>query len=206
MYQQRPGRHARTEWPDTYFAPRIWAETWPDSFEWGVVGVDPSKGKVRHGDYFAAVFVGLGGGKLWVDAILDRQKDVSNIVAQVVQLCYDGRHPTHAVGLEANAFQDLLAPEFDRQCQAQRVPPLPIHLIHNTRKKELRIARLGPLLDRDQLRFRDTAGTRMLVEQLQEFPLGEHDDGPDATELAVRLLSHVTGDPDESKFEDLLEL
>lgn len=206
LYQQRPGRHARAEWPEDYFSAAIWAEEWPDAFEWAVVGIDPSKGNTRPGDYFAAVFLGLAGGLMWVDAVLERRKDVSNIVARVVKLCHDGLHPVDAVGLEANAFQDLLAPEFDRQCETLRVPPLPIHLIHNTRNKQLRIARLGPYLARCRFRFRNTPGTRLLVEQLQEFPLAEHDDGPDAAELALRLLLNVAGERDELKLQGFEEL
>jgi len=30
-----------------------------------------------------------------------------------------------------------------------------------------------------------------LVEQLEEFPIGDHDDGPDALEMAVRLAAEV---------------
>jgi hypothetical protein len=29
------------------------------------------------------------------------------------------------------------------------------------------------------------------VEQLQQFPVGSHDDGPDALEMALRLLTDV---------------
>jgi hypothetical protein len=31
----------------------------------------------------------------------------------------------------------------------------------------------------------------LLVEQLQEFPIGDHDDGPDALEMAIRLAAEV---------------
>ena len=34
-------------------------------------------------------------------------------------------------------------------------------------------------------------GTRLLVEQLQEFPIGDHDDGPDALEMALRLAADL---------------
>jgi hypothetical protein len=33
----------------------------------------------------------------------------------------------------------------------------------------------------------------MLVEQLKEFPLGEHDDGPDALEMAIWLAGELLG-------------
>jgi len=33
--------------------------------------------------------------------------------------------------------------------------------------------------------------TRLLVEQLKQFPLAEHDDGPDALEMAIRLAAEM---------------
>jgi hypothetical protein len=34
-----------------------------------------------------------------------------------------------------------------------------------------------------------------LIDQLQEFPIGDHDDGPDALEMAVRLAAHALQGP-----------
>ena len=47
----------------------------------------------------------------------------------------------------------------------------------------------GPLLAADLFRFRDGPGTRLLLDQLGEFPRGDHDDGPDAIGQACWLLS-----------------
>ena len=58
--------------------------------------------------------------------------------------------------------------------------------------KSLRDAALGIYFARAQVRFRNTAGTRLLIEQLREFPQADHDDGPDALELAVRRLEMLT--------------
>ena len=39
-----------------------------------------------------------------------------------------------------------------------------------------------------ELRFKaDSPGCRLLVDQLMDFPLAEHDDGPDALEMCARL-------------------
>jgi hypothetical protein len=39
-----------------------------------------------------------------------------------------------------------------------------------------------------ELRFKaDSPGCRLLVDQLMDFPLADHDDGPDALEMCVRL-------------------
>jgi hypothetical protein len=91
-------------------------------------------------------------------------------------------------GVEANAFQELLAPEFDRIAKDLGVPPLPISLIVNMVSKEVRINRLGSLLHRRQIKIRNNEGGRLLVRQLKEYPIGDHDDGPDALEGAIRLL------------------
>ena len=62
----------------------------------------------------------------------------------------------------------------------------------NTKNKAVRVRRLGIYLGRSRIRFRATPGTRMLVEQLREFPLGDFDDGPDALELAIGRLERMT--------------
>ncbi len=42
------------------------------------------------------------------------------------------------------------------------------------------------------MRFKsDSPGTRLLVDQLREFPSGDHDDGPDALEMALRLAAEM---------------
>ena len=39
-----------------------------------------------------------------------------------------------------------------------------------------------------ELRFRaDSPGCRLLVDQLMDFPIADHDDGPDALEMCMRL-------------------
>jgi hypothetical protein len=40
-------------------------------------------------------------------------------------------------------------------------------------------------------------GGRLLVEQLRDFPCGDHDDGPDALEMAVRLAYQQMRPPDD---------
>ena len=55
----------------------------------------------------------------------------------------------------------------------------------------LAFAEPGSNVIRGRLRFRDCDDCRLLVEQLMMFPNKEyHDDGPDALEMAIRLLQH----------------
>ena len=64
--------------------------------------------------------------------------------------------------------------------------------LENRTNKLVRIRRLGPYLSARRLRFKSgSPGTRLLVEQLQQFPVGDHDDGPDAAEMALRLAAEL---------------
>lgn len=190
LFQQRPGRHSRTEWPDEYFPPSMWASRWPDRFDVSTIYIDPSKGKsTKKGDFCAIVFVGLCGGLLYVDCSIQRQPPPM-IVSAAIEM-YLRYHPD-AVGLESNAWQDLLAPEFDRQCAERNIPPLPIHLVENKMEKENRINRLAPYLSRHKFRFCGSSpDCNRLVQQLKEFPLGDHDDGPDALDGAIQVMGRI---------------
>jgi predicted phage terminase large subunit-like protein len=64
--------------------------------------------------------------------------------------------------------------------------------LNNQVNKQVRIRRLGTYLSQRKLRFKArSGGTALLVEQLRDFPVGEHDDGPDALEMALRLMIHL---------------
>jgi predicted phage terminase large subunit-like protein len=189
LYQQRPAGDGRSTWPAAYFGDHLWANEFPAAFELSALALDPSQGRAR-GDYSAIVFVGVSGGLLWIDASIARrppEKSVCDAIDMAI------RYGPHAVAVESNSFQSLLAPEFDRQCRDRRLPPLPIHLVEQRVPKETRIKRLGPHLLREKLRLRDTLDCRQLVQQLREFPLAGYDDGPDALELAIRALTALVG-------------
>lgn len=187
LFQQRPGQYGRAEWPDDYFAEPFWVNSLPDGFDWSVIAVDPSKGRDT-GDFSGVVWVGFARGLLWVDARVERLAAPA-LCRKIVEVYR--KRGGYRVGVEANHFQDLLAAPIEAAAREAKVPPLPISLITNTVNKQLRIGRLGPYLDRHAFRFLDTPGNRELVRQLKAFPLGEYDDGPDALEMAVRLLEHV---------------
>jgi phage terminase large subunit-like protein len=46
---------------------------------------------------------------------------------------------------------------------------------------------------RRELRVRNNPGGRLLVDQLMDFPNADHDDGPDALEMAIRLPMEAKG-------------
>jgi predicted phage terminase large subunit-like protein len=185
LYQQRPGRQSRAMWPEDYFGDHLWADRWPDTFEASVFGIDPSNGGPR-GDFSAIVFAGQCGGLYWIDASMERRPP-ERIVSDAIDMSLE-YHPLR-VGIEANVFQSLFALEFQRQCADRGITHFAVMLLNNTSNKDWRIGRLGSYLMRRQFRFRNSPGCRRLVQQLREFPLSAHDDGPDALEMAMRTLA-----------------
>ena len=87
-----------------------------------------------------------------------------------------------ALGMESNQFQKFLGDELKRRSAAAGVY-VPVKDIHNTTDKLGRIQRLQPLISLGTLRFSKRHIT--LLEQLRQFPVGAHDDVPDAPETAV---------------------
>jgi predicted phage terminase large subunit-like protein len=189
--QNSPINPEQCEWPETYFDEMIWFDAWPANAIVKTLALDPSKGSdSRRSDYSALVMLGVDRqGVIYVEADLAR-RPTPQIVADGVELLR--RFQPDAFGIETNQFQDLLAGQFEvelRRAGALNVRPTPID---NRTNKLVRIRRLGPYLASHRLRFKSgSAGTRLLVEQLQEFPIGDHDDGPDALEMAIRLAAQT---------------
>jgi predicted phage terminase large subunit-like protein len=185
--QNSPIQPEMCEWPESYFDEGIWFEAWPEHLAIKVLALDPSKGSdSRRGDYSALVSLGVDGkGILYVEAALTRCS-TPQMVADGVAVYRQFR--PDAFGIEANQFQELLGGEFEAEFVRQGVVGARPWLLDNRVNKLVRIRRLGPYLASRRLRFKnDSPGTRLLVEQLEQFPIGDHDDGPDAAEMAIRL-------------------
>jgi predicted phage terminase large subunit-like protein len=179
------------EWPESYFDQSIWFDDWPGQLVVKTMALDPSKGSdSRRGDYSGFVMLGVDRhGMAHIEADLQR-RPTPRIVADGVELFR--RFKPDVFGVEANQFQDLLAGEFEAEFRRQGILGARPYPIENRTNKLVRIRRLGPYLSSRRLRFKnDSPGTRMLVEQLQEFPIGDHDDGPDAAEMALRLAAEL---------------
>jgi hypothetical protein len=175
------------EWPAEYFEhPAIWFRDWPVDLACQVLALDPSKGRdARLGDYSAYVRLGVSkAGLLYVEADLQR-RTAEAIIAAGVSHCQLFRPEGFCV--ETNTFQELLAPLFAIAAREARVV-LPLYGIENAVAKAVRIRRLGTPLAERRFRFRSRSpGTALLVQQLRDFPQGDHDDGPDALEMAHRM-------------------
>lgn len=190
LYQQTPMQHDKAEWPEEYFKD-ILAPAWPEACTAVAMAIDPAQGKhARKGDYSSIATVGLKDGILYADVTTARM-DVPTLCRKVCEL-YRAYNP-QAIGLEANVWQSLLSGEINNAASAMGLPPLPITLINNQTRKELRIYRLGPYLANKTLKIVDHERNRQLLEQLRAFPLGDYDDAPDALEMAIRTLGWLLG-------------
>ena len=199
-YQQDPRPPGSTEWPDSYFdGPGFWFDDWPPAQELEVstMALDPSKGTdSRLGDYQALVKYGRDRNSVeYVEADLSRRPmtaprsaDGKQLAEGMIEFAVEwiSQFQPNGFGLETNQFQILLKLPLLEELKRRRIE-VPLFEINNTENKVMRIRRLGPALAQRKLRFRTTLGTRKLVEQLRQFPVGEHDDGPDALEMARRL-------------------
>ena len=189
--QGSPANPDLYEWPDDYFDHHAWFDEWPTQFRVKTIALDPSKNNTaRKGDYSAFVLLGVDpSGVIYVEADLAR-RSTTQMVADGVAL-YQSFGPD-AFGIEANQFQELLGDQFAEEFQRQGIVTPAPWCIDNRVNKLVRIRRLSPYLAQRKMRFKTgSSSTALLVQQLREFPVGDHDDGPDALEMAIRLAGEL---------------
>lgn len=172
------------EWPAEYFPESLWFTDYPERFAVTALALDPAQGKgeKKKGCYstFALVCVDPQG-VAWCEAWMSQQWDASQLVEQAFALTAAAR--PMAMSVELNGGQSFLASMLLKESRLRR-KDLPLFGITNAVEKEVRIrSGLGPLLSQGRLRFRDTPGTRTLLQQTRDFPVGEFMDGPDALEI-----------------------
>jgi predicted phage terminase large subunit-like protein len=193
-YQGIPSTEGITEWPAELFDfPGMWFDDWPTDMVYRVQSLDPSKGADSNsGDFQAHVLVGYAQDyKMYVEAVLTREPIPEMVERSLTLSRRTGFGPLTALAVEENDSLGLLISEFREQIEKRHLV-VPLKGIHNSINKIVRCRRLGIYFSRKQVRFRNTPGTRLLVDQLREFPQADHDDGPDALELAVRTMELIT--------------
>lgn len=156
---------------------------------------DPSLGKrATKGDYTAIITLLCNEDtkELYViDADIVRRKPdqtLDRIVA--LAMLYKYRY----FAFEANQFQQVLANQLTQKLYQHNIRLKPDSVTH-TSHKQTRIESLEPVINSGRLKF--SRKHQLLLEQMRQFPLGVHDDGPDALEMAVeqamrkRVISRV---------------
>ncbi len=148
---------------------------------------DPSLGKLgKNADDTAIISLlrDSDTGVLYVvDADIERRKPDA-IIEAVIQ--YQRMHHYASFAIETNQFQQFLSDELQRRSDMASVY-VPVTDIHNSTDKTGRIQSLQPLIRSGNLRL--SRRHIILLEQLRQFPMGKHDDGPDALQMAVSVTS-----------------
>lgn len=146
---------------------------------------DPSLGKQGRGGDDSAIITLLRDettGLLYViDADIKRRKPDA-IIDDVI--AYHRLREYRTFVMEVNQFQAFLSDELKRRSREKGLY-IPVRDRRNCTDKIGRIQSLQPLISSGTVRL--CRRHMMLVEQLRHFPLGAHDDGPDALEMAVSV-------------------
>jgi predicted phage terminase large subunit-like protein len=154
-----------------------------------IMGVDPALGG---GDYSAIAVVGVDA--KGIIHVLDAEgfkaspdKFMDKIIARYM------RYKPRRIMFEEVAFQSVMK-DFLIQKAAELGVYLPIKGIKPGRvAKEMRIAKLSPLIENRLIRFRENQ--KLLIEQLLSFPKGDHDDLCDALAYAVDAVASFNRAP-----------
>ena len=162
-----------------------------------VAGWDPAIGQGDNPDWSACVVLATDalGYMYLLDGYLSQGEAPATQVAGVVEVAL--RWGVRRFGFEANMFASLLRGDLEQafaqqaQGSGQSMPLLVP--ITNTRNKALRISTLqNPLVHR-HLWLAETLPAELYRQFTVYRPIdgADHDDGPDAVELAMRVLRHV---------------
>ena len=200
--QCNPIDYSLCEWGDMFDGDDIWFDDWPTERACTVMALDPSKGKdARRGDYQAIVFLVVGqDGYLYVDCDM-RRRPVRQLVQDMV--AYTAQEQPDVAVVESNQFQECIVHECQDAAMAQQILSPIVPLDNGNVNKNVRIRRLDPYVTRRRIRFkRRSRGARMLVEQMCVWPTGDHDDGPDALEMAARKAGQLMAGVADQSVED----
>lgn len=144
---------------------------------------DPSMGK-QSGDYSAIITLGINtNGIVYVldSDILRRRPDA--IIKDVLYKFQ--KYEYQKFGVEENQFQEFFKDELIKAAAKEGID-VNIQGLKQHTDKLLRIESLQPDIKNGRIRFR--RDQQVLLNQLFNFPLADHDDGPDALEGAMSLV------------------
>ena len=156
---------------------------------------DPSLGRTASSDYSAIITLAVdsdtGLSYVWDADIQRRHPDriISDILDKERLLRRETGRGYTVFGAETNQFQWFLKEQLARESARQGLY-LPIQGVRSTEDKTMRVESLQPDVKNGYIRFR--ADQTLLLQQLSQFPLGAHDDGPDALEGARTLARRQT--------------
>lgn len=181
------------EWFDYYEPDQM---NWKDPRYIFVGSNDPSLGKNKKSDTSSIINVALDTrtGYMYVaDASVEKRKPdviIDDVIEMSRRLKRDYNKGFFKFGVETVQFQYFFK-EVMAQKSAESGEYLPLEEITSITNKMLRIESLQPLIKNKYLKF--NREHKALLKQLEEFPMGRNDDGPDGLQMAVALAQSIKG-------------
>ncbi len=152
--------------------------------------VDPSLGKSKASDFSAIITIAkeTSTGYMYiVDADIERRhpdRIIADILEKAKWLKKTFGAGYQKFGAETNQFQWFLKEQLAKDAAAAGIY-LPIEEVQQTSDKYMRIQTLQPDIKNKYIKF--SRRHKRLIEQLTQYPMAAHDDGPDALEGCCRL-------------------
>jgi len=140
---------------------------------------DPSLGRTSTSDYSAIVVIAKAPSKQMFVLEADLSRRTPTVIMND-QNEYANTYMFSRWGIESTQFQAFFASESAR-ASMRAGTNIPFIQVNQHSNKELRIQSLQPDLENGYLLLLE-GGQDLLKQQLTEFPIGAHDDGPDALE------------------------
>ena len=156
--------------------------------------VDPSLGKTKHSDFSAIITLAKHKATDYMyvyDADIERRhpdRIIADILEKERRLRRDFGKGYKKFGCETVQFQWFLKEELVK-ASAKAGLYLPVEEVPQTADKVLRIQTMQPDIKNKYIKF--SRRHKRLLEQLLQFPMGAHDDGPDALEGCRTLAKKV---------------
>jgi len=156
------------------------------------IGVDPSTGTKAGSDYFSITVIGLhqptGLLYIWRNWASRKVKDPNAMMNVIAKFWWDVKSKggdVAAVGIEANAFQNVLVNAF--YAEPALYGMIPIVRVTTIKDKPTRFVAQAHWFNLQRVRFSETCAK--LVEDMVSFPQLANDDRVDSTLIALQLIS-----------------
>ncbi len=154
--------------------------------------VDPSMGKTSRQHDPSALIIGgvLADGTIDVLEADIEKRHPDKLLEDIFR--WHKKYRFRLVGMEEVQFQELFKDQVEKEGKRRKVY-LPVEGLRPTTDKHLRITRLQPHIKNGVFRFRKRQ--TQLIDQLRYYPKADHDDGPDALEMLLTLITRSHGGP-----------
>lgn len=157
---------------------------------------DPSLGKNKKSDTSSIISLAVDtktGYMYILEASIEKRKPdviISDIFETQRRLKRDYEKGFQKFGVETVQFQYYFKEVMAKESAAQKLY-LPIEEIQSSVNKQLRIESLQPLIKNKYIKF--NREHKSLLKQLEEYPMGRNDDGPDGLQMAVSIAQSLRG-------------